>query len=99
MQLALIMAWFLSGTFLRAQALAQSAEFPFQFREGLLWISVGVAQSREPLNFLLDSGANVSVIHLATAKRLGLKLGGPVSVRGVQAAAEGFWPERLGAKA
>src|SRR6266542_2905941 len=44
------------------------AEFPFQFREGLLWIKVNVPQSQQPLNFLVDTGSGVSVINLTTAK-------------------------------
>src|SRR5678816_754064 len=61
------------------------AEFPFQFREGFLWIEVNIPQSKEPLNFLMDTGAGVSVINLSTAKRIGLKLGQEVMVHGVQA--------------
>ena len=59
------------------------AEIPFERREGLLWISVTVPQSRESLNFLVDTGAGVSTLSLHTAKRLGLKLGERVRVRGV----------------
>src|SRR5205823_1057610 len=54
---------------------APLAEFPFEFREGLLWIEVSVPQSKAPLSFLMDTGAGVSVINLSTAKRIGLKLG------------------------
>jgi hypothetical protein len=73
------------------------AEFPFQLREGLIWIQVTVPQSAKPLNFMLDSGAGVSVINLHTAQRLGLKLGNRVSVRGVQTSVGGYWPQRLSA--
>src|SRR5260221_11893814 len=48
-------------------------EFPFQFRDGLICVEVRVAESTGALNFLLDSGAGVSVINLRTAKKLGLK--------------------------
>jgi hypothetical protein len=75
-----------------------TAEFPFDFSEGLIWVRVDVSGSREPLDFLLDSGANVSVINLRTAKHLGLKLGPQVSVRGVQKTAKGYWPQNLAAK-
>jgi hypothetical protein len=77
---------------------ATPAEFPFQFREGLLWIEVKVPQSAKPLNFLLDTGAGVSVINLTTAKRLGLNLAERVNVRGVGSVTEGYWPQRLSAK-
>ncbi len=61
---------------LRAEAAPTTlTEFPFEFREGLLWVEVNVPQSKKPLNFLVDTGAGVSVINLSTAKRIGLKLG------------------------
>lgn len=82
----------------QAQSL-EAKEFPFQFREGLIWIEVSVPQAAKPLNFMLDSGAGVSVINLHTAKQLGLKLGNRVSVRGVLATARGYWPEHVSASA
>ncbi len=78
-------------------ALAQ--EFSFQSREGLLWVKVEVAQSRDPLNFLFDTGAGVSVLNLSTAKRLGLRAGRPVRVDGVAANTQGYWPQPFAAKA
>jgi len=78
---------------------ASLAEIPFEHRGGLIWVRVLVAQSAEPLNFLLDSGAGVSVVNLRTAKALGVKLGRRVDVRGVGSSAEGFWPQRLKATA
>lgn len=75
------------------------AEFPFQFREGFLWIEVTIPQSEKPLNFLLDTGAGVSVINLSTAKRIGLKLGQEVMVHGVKTTMIGYWQERMSAKA
>ena len=84
---------------LRAQAAPTSlAEFPFQFREGLLWIEVNIRQSEKPLSFLLDTGAGVSVINLNTAKRIGLKLGQEVTVRGVDTKLTGYWQQRMSAK-
>lgn len=74
------------------------AEFPFEFREGLLWIEVNIPQSQKPLNFLLDTGAGVSVINLSTAKRIGLKLGREVMVHGVQTTLTGYWQERMSSK-
>jgi len=66
------------------------AEFPFQFREGLLWIEINIPQSQDPLNFLVDTGSGVSVINLTTAKRIGLKLGKQVILHGVQTALTGY---------
>ena len=74
------------------------AEFPFQFREGLLWVEVTLPQSEKPLNFLLDTGAGVSVINLNTAKRIGIKLGQEVTVRGVETMLTGYWQQRMSAK-
>lgn len=56
---------------------------PFQFRDGLVWVKVSVPGHSAPLNFLLDSGAGISVLHSGTAKKLGLKLGAAESVQGV----------------
>ena len=75
------------------------AEFPFEYREGLLWVEVNLPQSDRPLHFLLDSGAGASVINLSTAKRLGLKLGQSVTVRGVNATLPGYWEGPLSATA
>lgn len=74
-------------------------EIPFVFTNGLLWVQVTVPGSKEPLHFLLDSGAAVSVVNLSTAKRLGLKLGSPVRVSGVGSTSRGYWPQRLEASA
>lgn len=75
------------------------AEFPMQFREGLLWVEIDVPHSDQPLNFLLDSGASVSSIDLRTARRLGLKLGRRVAVQGVHKKLSGYWPLALQARA
>ncbi len=70
---------------------APASEFPFEFREGLLWIEVNVPQSKATLNFLVDTGAGVSVINLSTAKRIGLKFGRKVMVQGVETVLTGYW--------
>jgi hypothetical protein len=74
-----------------------AAEFPFDFREGLIWVQVRVTATAEPLNFLFDSGAKVSVLHEHTARRLGIRLGAKVKVHGVGVETTGFWPQRLAA--
>lgn len=84
---------------LRANAAPTTvAEFPFEFREGFMWVEVNVPQTKEPLNFLVDTGAGVSVVNLSTAKRIGLKLGREVMVRGVHTMLTGYWQERMSAK-
>ena len=74
-------------------------EFPFELREGFIWVEIQAAGCAAPLNFLLDSGACVSVINSGTAERLGLKPGKRVSVQGVGARTEGSWPEQVSATA
>ena len=75
------------------------AAFPFEFHDGFLWVQVRVSQADEPLNFLLDSGAGVSVLNLKTAHRLNVHLGREVIVQGVQTTSTGYWADRLTATA
>lgn len=79
-------------------AATSPTEFSFEYREGLLWIKVAIPQSEQPLNFLVDTGAGVSVINLNTAKRIGLKLGQQVTVRGVDVMLTGYWQQQMSAK-
>ncbi len=72
-----------------------SPESPFEYRDGLIWIQARAQGSSAPLNFLLDSGAGISVINLSTLERIGRLRGHRVSVRGVEAATVGYWPQRL----
>lgn len=76
-----------------------TAELPLQFRDGLLWTEVSATQSTEPLHFLVDTGASVSVMNLTTAKRLGLKLGTKARVTAVATNLTGYWPVKLPAHA
>ena len=93
----MLMIWI--AAVISAQAgMATDIEFPFQFREGLLWFEVKVSQSPKPLNFLLDTGAGVSVINLRTAKQIGLKLGQEVTVQSVGAMLPGYWQQHITAK-
>ena len=66
-----------------------------KFIEGLVWFEVRTPQCAKPLNFLLDTGASVSVLNLSTAQRLGLTLGSAVKVMGVGGTASGHWPVKL----
>lgn len=50
-----------------------------------------IAESAEPLNLLLDTGAGVSVLNKKTAERLGLKRGRSVRVQGVESSVMGHW--------
>ena len=82
-----------------AQGSAALAEIPFRFRDGFIWIEVTVPGSQAPLNFLFDSGAQLSVINTATAQRLKVKRARPVTVAGVGKTTTGFWPQTLDARA
>ncbi len=100
MRLAVCALLLLVTRLLQAESDAVTAlELPIRFRDGLLWLEVNVPQSDKPLNFLLDTGASVSVLDLNTAQRLGLKLGAQVSVTGVGTTLSGHWPVEMSAKA
>ena len=60
-----------------------SAVIPFEYRDGFIWIKVHALSSKESLNFILDSGASASVMDLAQARTLGVPLGKPEKVQGV----------------
>ncbi len=75
------------------------AEIPFEYREGLLWVEVNTPHSSTPLNFLLDTGAGMSVVNLSTAQRLGLKPGREIVVHGVGKDTRGYLEKRILAKA
>jgi hypothetical protein len=82
----------------QTQLAAADQEFPFQIREGLIWLNISVPQASEPLNVILDSGAEVSTVDFRVVQRLGLKWGRPVSVLGVKSSVTGYWPEHLFAR-
>jgi hypothetical protein len=90
---------FCSVTFNGAQAASPTTEIPFEYSEGLLWVQVKAPQSSRPLNFLFDTGAEISVINADTTTALGLSIGRKIYVQGVQAITTGYWPTRLVAKA
>jgi hypothetical protein len=59
--------------FLTSNVVAGTSSASFSYDKGLLWINVLVGGSPEPFTFLLDSGAEESVIDQRTAKKLGVK--------------------------
>ena len=83
MRVAPFLAILFCSTFLGLQPASAGTEIPFTFRAGMIWLKVSVAGQSTPLNFLLDSGAGRSVLHLGTAQRLGVKLGTRETVQGV----------------
>ena len=57
-----------------------------------MWVSVPVQGQTEPLSFIFDTGASVSVLSLETCRQLKLRLGAPVAVNGLGGEAKGYWP-------
>ena len=92
--------WFCFTAFGSTPTAAAPADaIPFECSEGLLWVQVAVPQSARPLNFLFDTGAEVSVINADTAAALGVAAGSKIQVQGVEATTTGHWPVALAAKA
>ena len=93
--------WFCFAVFGGAHAASPSPAnaIPFEYSEGLLWVQIKVPQSARPLNFLFDTGAEVSVINAYTVAALGLAAGRKIRVQGVQATTTGHWPVQLAVKA
>lgn len=84
---------------LRAEADGESlAEFPFESCDGMIRVRVTASGAAGPLNFLVDTGAQVSVLSLRVARQLNLKPGRRVPVRGVRAVTEGYWPLQMRAR-
>ena len=79
------------------QPACAATEIPFTFRAGMIWLKARVAGQSAPLNFLLDSGAGRSVLHLGTAQRLGMKLGARETVQGVDGRCAAFRVESFAA--
>src|SRR5438477_6810111 len=74
-----------------ADTLPFHQELPFRFSDGLIRVEARALNFAEPLTFVLDSGASVSVLNLATAQKLGLEKGKEVRVKGVSAMTAGYW--------
>jgi Aspartyl protease len=65
-------------------------EIRFQYQEGLIWLKAEVPAKTKSLNFLLDSGAGVSAIDLDRARALGMRIGNPETVQGVNGRAVAY---------
>ena len=65
-------------------------EIRFQYQDGLIWLKAEVPAKTKSLNFLLDSGAGVSVIDLDRARALGMRIGNPETVQGVNGRAVAY---------
>jgi hypothetical protein len=65
-------------------------EIRFQYQDGLIWLKAEVPAKTKSLNFLLDSGAGVSLIDLDRARALGVRIRDPESVQGVSGRAVAY---------
>jgi hypothetical protein len=70
----------LSASFARSEA---AEEIRFRYQDGLIWLKVDLPGRTESLNFILDSGAGVSLLDLDRVRTIGMKLGNPEPVQGV----------------
>jgi hypothetical protein len=70
-------------------------EIPFRFDDGFIRVAVQTEVSRTPLSMLLDSGASVSVLNVETARRLDVRTGESLSIRGVASDADAYEIEPL----
>ena len=69
------------------QPAARPVTIPFELATRHVMVQVSVNKSR-PLSFVLDTGANVAIIRMATAVELGLSLEGSVSTGGAGAGSQ-----------
>ena len=58
-------------------------ELPFIYADGLIWLKAECVGRKEPLHFILDSGASVSAIDLRMAHACGVRLDDRQSITGV----------------
>ena len=65
-----------------------SEEARIALHDGLVWAEVSCGGNT--LHFVVDTGAASSCVDLAAAKRLGMRLGGPMSVAGVGGSTTGY---------
>ena len=65
-------------------------EIDFRSQDGLIWLKAEVPAKTKSLNFLLDSGAGVSVVDLNQARALGMRVGNPELVQGVSGRAVAY---------
>ena len=83
-EMPFILCTLLTALLLQISARAEVlGEIHSQYRDGLIWLKVDNPRKSEPLNFLLDSGAGISVVDLRTACSLGVHLGARQIVQGV----------------
>src|ERR1035437_2852333 len=89
--------WFCFAVIGGAHAASSSPAnaIPFEYCEGLLWVQIQIPQSAHPLNFLFDTGAEVSIINADTAAALGLAAGRKIRVQRSEEHTSGHWPVRL----
>lgn len=88
--LALGVCWLSLHTANAASAESRSVSLPFTIHGGLIWVEVREEKQGEPLQFVFDTGAEVSVLDLSAARRLNVKLGGREAIQGVHGRMSAF---------
>jgi hypothetical protein len=81
----------IAGAPAQAEQLKTSGQTSLKLSDGLVWLEVHVSGRTEPLHFVLDTGAGVSVINAETARELGLKTGRTLTVQGTQGTTTARW--------
>lgn len=93
MRLKLLFILTLLATLAPACRAESGTTIPFQFSRNLIWVKVQAPGRQEPLTFLFDTGAGMTVMNLQTARELGLKFGAPTTVQGVNSRSMARWVE------
>ncbi|HWQ91100.1 MAG TPA: retropepsin-like aspartic protease [Clostridia bacterium] len=83
---------------LAMMAKAVGEEIPFRYCDGLIRIEVQISSSQNTFSFLLDSGAQASVVDARVARQMQARLGRSVQVATVGGFAPGFWTELKGVR-
>jgi predicted aspartyl protease len=79
----------------RADTLHFPNQFPFHYTDGLLCVNVELLPGKEQLRFLVDSGASTSILNLAAAQKVGIKLGKKTTIIGTKATTDAHWSPQL----
>jgi len=83
---SVVVAWAVPA---RAEDRSQVGAAHLKIADDLAWVEVSVEGSAEPLHFVLDTGASISVLDRAVAREMSVKLGRRIKVLGTQGSTAG----------